>query len=112
MVEPHATRGNTLEGMTSPHRGRGPTDSDRGGGAGAFAAHAGHWDSLVTVYVLHDQLLGADLPPYKLSLDQVRVGVGGHELGCRVGWGLAAVRPGGEYAHGRCRLWCKQHTCH
>eukprot|EP00198_Chlamydomonas_reinhardtii_P007614 XP_001696951.1 guanylate cyclase [Chlamydomonas reinhardtii] len=71
MVEPHATRGNTLEGMTSPHRGRGPTDSDRGGGAGAFAAHAGHWDSLVTVYVLHDQLLGADLPPYKLSLDQL-----------------------------------------
>ncbi|KAG2439161.1 hypothetical protein HXX76_004528 [Chlamydomonas incerta] len=68
MVEPHAARGNTLEGMISPRRGRG---RGLGLGDGAFAAAAGAWDSQATVYVLHDQLLGAELPPYKLPLDQL-----------------------------------------
>ncbi len=30
------------------------------------------YDTHSTVYVLHDRLLGTDLPPYKLPLEEVR----------------------------------------
>ncbi len=84
MVEPHAARGNTLEGMM--------LQSPAGWGE-----RAGRWDSQATVYVLHDQLLGAELPPYKLPLDQVSQAVeaegaaeaaaeAGAEAGAGTGW--------------------------
>ncbi|GFR43720.1 hypothetical protein Agub_g4831 [Astrephomene gubernaculifera] len=52
-------RSGSVTGMTPP-----PAGAGTGAGLSGFDPHA-------TVYVLHDQLLGSDMPPYKLPLEQL-----------------------------------------
>ncbi|KXZ52898.1 hypothetical protein GPECTOR_8g278 [Gonium pectorale] len=76
LVEPQTTRPATHDGMGSPRNSRtGLGRREMRGSTLGEAALGGQggprFDPQATVYVLHDQLLGADLPPYKLPLEQL-----------------------------------------
>lgn len=76
VVEPSATRMVTQDGAATPRGGApGSARGTHGGaGGGPGVPHGLGGDTQATVYVLHDRLLGARLPPYKVALSQVRAG--------------------------------------